>query len=278
MLTEHQCAGTADIPFVNGNRSGNTLPRTAPCCATTKISKRTAHSAMSSQDAADSASLGLSAQQSVARHSPSTRRVERAEQRSQQSLPIIKDPKIDINSLKDWIKFAEEHGSKLVHRWAICNQWCSAKTGGMKAHLRSCHPEHAQAMKDAEARLRHRYRLKYKGQCRACGFKPASTQKLTHPAKCPTYFQACVLRYIQNPEARLHVGRSGHEGGLPDVRLPPASPSERCNSARRRPHRTTRRPTPIGLARRRRIGTRANGTGSRQDGETSPFSFLKIPQ
>ena len=100
----------------------------------------------------------------------------------------------------------------------------------MKAHLRSCHPEHAQVMKDVEARLRHRYRLKYKGQCRACGFKPASTQSLTRPAKCPTYFQACVLHYIQNPEAKLHVGRSGHEGGLPDVRLPPASSSERCNS------------------------------------------------
>ena len=169
---------------------------------------RTAHSAMSSQDAADSAPLGLSAQQFVARHSPSTRRVESAEQCSQQSLPIIKDPKIDINSLKDWIQFAEEHGGKLVHHCAICNQWCSAKTGGMKAYLRSCHPEHAQAMKDAEARLRHHYRLKYKGQCRACGFKPASTQSLTHPAKCPTYFQACMLHYIQYPEAKLHVGLS----------------------------------------------------------------------
>ena len=174
--------------------------------------------------------LGLSAQQFVARHSPSTRRVESAEQCSQQSLPIIQDPKIDINSLKDWIQFAEEHGGKFVPHCAICNQWCSAKTGGVKAHLRSCHPEHAQAMKDAEARLRHHYRLKYKGQCRASGFKPASTQSLTRPAKCPTYFQACVLHYIQYPEAKLHVGRSGHEGGLPDVRLPPASSSERCNS------------------------------------------------
>ena len=54
---------------------------------------RTAHSAMSSQDAADSAPLGLSAQQFVARHSPSTRRVESAEQCSQQSLPIIKNPR-----------------------------------------------------------------------------------------------------------------------------------------------------------------------------------------
>ena len=76
-------------------------------------------------------------------------------------------------------------------------------------------------MTDAEIRLKHHYRLRYKGRCRACSFHPTSATSQTHPAKCPAYFQAGVLYYIQHPEVKLDVfGRSGNErsvGVLPNA-------------------------------------------------------------
>ena len=98
---------------------------------------------------------------------------------TQQSVPIIKDPNVNLASLKDWIKFAEEHGGQLAHHCALCHQWCSAKTGGIKAHLRSCLSQHAQAMTDAEIRLKHHYRLRYK-----VGAVPAASIPLRPRAKC----------------------------------------------------------------------------------------------
>ena len=120
----------------------------------------------------DAAPLGSSALQSVAGLTPPTDVVGSGIHTTQQSVPIIKDPNVNPASLKDWIKFAEEHGGQLAHHCALCHQWCSAKTGGIKAHLRSCLSQHAQAITDAEIRLKHHYRLRYKGRCRACSFNP----------------------------------------------------------------------------------------------------------
>ena len=184
----------------------------------------------SAQQNHGAALLGLSALQSVAGQTSSADGVDSSVHTSQQSIPIIKDPNIDISAIHEWIGFAEKYGHRLMHHCILCNQWCSQKTGGLKAHLRSCHAEHAQAMTDAGARLKHHYRLKYKGKCRACGFQPASAQSLTRPGKCPAYFQACVMHHIRNPEAKLHVGRSGHEGGHADVRFPSTGTSKLLSS------------------------------------------------
>ena len=107
------------------------------------------HSQPSAQPSPDAALLGLSAQQSVAGQTSSADGVESSVHTSQQSIPIIKDPNIDIGPIHEWIGFAEKHGHRLMHHCILRNQWRSQKNGRIESHLRSCHAEHAQAMTDA---------------------------------------------------------------------------------------------------------------------------------
>eukprot|EP00439_Symbiodinium_sp_Y106_P022121 s10379_g2.t1 len=135
------------------------------------------------------------------------------------TLPDLQDPRISAvgaaaplcemaatraSLQQDWIRFAETTGDTLSAFCVFCKQWCSKDKGGVKNHIRRVHPEHWKQRSTVNQRLKAHHRLWYKGPCRACHFRPASSA--LHPPIRSAYFQSCLMHQLLFPEVPLDHG------------------------------------------------------------------------
>ncbi|CAE7653167.1 unnamed protein product [Symbiodinium sp. CCMP2592] len=87
---------------------------------------------------------------------------------------------------QDWILLAEKQQAILGEYCIACTQWCSPQKGGLKSHIRRSHADMWQHHDAVTKKLKAHSRLKYKGPCRACSFKPQGP--MAEPSKEVTEF------------------------------------------------------------------------------------------